>query len=210
MPRGRQPEAPLRQFCTDVAGSNAHRCPARPLAPSAPDCTRGSGVSTQQGRPDTGAPARFGYPNRPRPLLNKRGLRGLEPATGKIHDFLFWVLRFVGICARAPVCLSAFISQTLVPSSRAAFKQARACDPWPVPPPLWGRWSGVCKPGARRRRRLRLYDAAHSLLTVALGTLNWLLLGYPTRPPPEARAGAPLSSEQSSIQDRPLCTSFAL
>ena len=93
----------------------------------------------------------------------------------------------------------------LQPAHLCAYKRAPARDPWPVPPPApWRRWSGnvSAKPGARRRRKMRLLSAAYDVLRVLIPTLNWLLLGFPRSPCPECRAGAPMSSEQSSIVDR--------
>ena len=58
------------------------------------------------------------------------------------------------------------------------------------------------RPGARRRRKMRLLSAAYDVLRALIPTLNWLLLGFPRSPCPECRAGAPLASEQSSIVDR--------
>ena len=40
------------------------------------------------------------------------------------------------------------------------------------------------------------------MLSVIISMLNWLLLGFPKQPPPEARAGAPITEEQSAVQDR--------
>ena len=45
-------------------------------------------------------------------------------------------------------------------------------------------------------------ESVRPLLAVVISVLNWLLLGYPKNPPPEARAGAPLTEEQCAIQDR--------
>ena len=40
------------------------------------------------------------------------------------------------------------------------------------------------------------------MLSVIISVLNWLLLGFPKKPPPEARAGAPITEEQCAVQDR--------
>ena len=49
---------------------------------------------------------------------------------------------------------------------------------------------------------MKFHTTALAMLAVVISVLNWLLLGYPKNPPPEARAGAPLTEEQCAIQDR--------
>ena len=133
--------------------------------------------------------------------LPSKSFRDLNLKPGVVHKFTDWALGFIGISLRTPVCLSSFVLKSLVPSARTAYKRVDARDIWPVPPPRWS-WSGPSNPGARRRRRKTLYFAASCILAVVISTLNWLLLGYPKEPPAEARAGAPITAEQSSVQDR--------
>ena len=100
------------------------------------------------------------------------------------------------------MCLAAFLAKSLKPASCHAYEPAASGDIWPVLPPLWRRWSGPCNPAAKRRRSARHHAIAHALLSACISVLNWLLLGYPKKPPPGARAGAPISPAQSAVQDR--------
>ena len=129
----------------------------------------------------------LGFGSGPLPFKSFRDLN-LKP--GVVHKFTDWALGFIGVSLRTPVCLSSFVLKSFVPSARTAYKRADARDIWPVPPPRWS-WSGPSNPGA-----------ASCILAVVISTLNWLLLGYPKEPPAEARAGAPITAEQSSVQDR--------
>ena len=123
----------------------------------------------------------------------------LEP--GVLHDFVSWALGFLGILTRTPTCLGAYVIASLSSPSCTAYKRGGPRDLWPVPKPRWS-WSGNRNPGAKRRRRLRFHTTALAMLSVIISMLNWLLLGFPKQPPPEARAGAPITEEQSAVQDR--------
>ena len=74
-------------------------------------------------------------------------------------------------------------------------------DLWPCPPPRW-RWTAAAKPSPRKRKRRRFLEAKAKVLQVVVCTLNWLSLGYPKSPPPEARLGAPISSQQHDMLER--------
>ena len=197
-------ETDASQFCFGRPGSHRPRL-CKPSAFCAPACSRGAVISTGQVPQRSSSSALPGPIPKAAPFTPKE-LKGLDFKPGMSHVFVDWVYGFLGITARSPLCLASFIAQSLHrPRACTAYKRAPARDPWPVPPPApWRRWSGnvSAKPGTRRRRKMRLLSAAYDVLRVLIPTLNWLLLGFPRSPCPECRAGAPLSSEQSSIVDR--------
>ena len=125
---------------------------------------------------------------------------GFKP--GDQHVFDYWVQGFLMTVSNAPVCLSAFIRTSLQPVPLTAYKLTSVSDDiWPVPPPQRVRRWSAGKLGPRRRRRVRLASTAFNLLRVVVCCLNWLALGNPKAPPPEARVGAPITPEQSSVMD---------
>ena len=125
---------------------------------------------------------------------------GFKP--GDQHVFDYWVQGFLMTVSNAPVCLSAFIRTSLKPAPLTAYKLTSVSDDiWPVPPPQRVRRWSAGKLGPRRRRRERLASTAFNLLRVIICCLNWLALGNPKAPPPEARVGASISPEQSSVMD---------
>ena len=181
----------MQQFCTDAVKEPV-ACKPEPLSFSRVSaCTLDTSGSAEEQRPGTARElppqdAAFTSPKFP---YSVKQFKGLHFKPGDSHVFVEWAWGFLGICSRAPVCLAAFIAKSLR-------------DIWPVPPPLWCRWSGSCNPGAKRRRRARRRAIAHALLSACVAVLNWLLLGYPKEPPAGARAGAPISPAQSAVEDR--------
>lgn len=71
----------------------------------------------------------------------------------------------------------------------------------PVPPVRW-RWTAASRLGRRRRRRRRYLRVRAELLNLALITLNWETLGFPSVAPPGARAGEFLTTQQHSAVER--------
>ena len=126
----------------------------------------------------------------------------LSLAPGSVHVFDSWVQGFLRICSRTPICLGAYVRLSLQPSPCTAYEPTEFGDDiWPVPPPAWRCWSGPCKLGPRRRRKQRTLSSAYALVQRVVCCLNWLTLGYPKVPPPQARVGAPCTAEQSSVID---------
>ena len=197
-------ETPLQQFCREVVQEPA-ACKPEPLSFSCVSaCTLDTPGSAEEQKPRTARelPPQSAAFTSPKFPFNAKRFKGLSLKPGDSHVFVDWAWGFLGICSRAPVCLAAFLAKSLKPASCHAYEPAASGDIWPVPPPLWRRWSGPCNPGAKRRRRARHHAIAHALLSACISVLNWLLLGYPKEPPPGARAGAPISPAQSAVQDR--------
>ena len=134
------------------------------------------------------------------------GPRPESPATAipdEPVDFLHWVDHFLSLSGSARAGLGSFIRLSLAPSACTVQPAPRgAGDVWPVPPPC--RWTAhsQCKPNPRRRRRHHLLARARSVLRMQVCCLNWLALGCPTVPPPNACiGGAPLSASQQQALD---------
>ena len=126
----------------------------------------------------------------------------LSLAPGSVHVFDSWVQGFLRTCSRTPICLGAYVRLSLQPSPCTAYEPTEFGDDiWPVPPPAWCCWSGPCKLGPRRRRKQRSLSFAYALVQRVVCCLNWLTLGYPKVPPPQARVGASCTAEQSSVID---------
>ena len=99
-----------------------------------------------------------------------------------------------------PCSFNTFRSKALVPAwlSRTVGLPTNRKPLWPVPPPLW-RWTGNNSPNPKQRRRRRACYAQFLLLQRIVCFLNWVTLGYPDRPPPEAQAGEPWTDAQYEV-----------
>lgn len=54
----------------------------------------------------------------------------------------------------------------------------------------------------RRRQRLRFNRAKHDLLAIVICALKFEVLGFPKHAPPNAQAGAHISSQQHAVIER--------
>ena len=97
--------------------------------------------------------------------------------------------------------LTSFAATSLVAPKSCNMKGNPDGSLWPIPPPRW-RWMDCKHLNPRRRQRLRFNRAKHDLLVLVICSLNFEVLGFPTRAPPNARLGAYISSQQHAVIER--------
>lgn len=127
------------------------------------------------------------------------------PAFDVKSDTTLSFLKFLHACLKinmhSHVGLRDFVLKSLERDPRAVQPHCKMRDLWPCPPPVW-KWTGCNKPSPRRRRLRRFWQLRNLVVQQIVCTLNWEALGHIKVPPPAARVGAPLSSDQLSMIER--------
>lgn len=124
-----------------------------------------------------------------------------DAAGSEEYSFLKILDASLQVNMRTHVGLRDFILLSLEYDPHTVHSGRPSGDLLPCPPPRWS-WTGSSKPSPKRRRRIRFHVFKHRLIQQIVATLNWEALGHVKRPPPAARVGFPLSSEQVSMLDR--------
>ncbi len=98
-----------------------------------------------------------------------------------------------------PSALTAFAKQSMHDS--CTVDSTLSGSLWPVPIPRWS-WTAASRLGPRRRRRRHFFHIRHQLLQLTVISLNWEVLGFMSKPPPQATIGGHMSPQQHEILER--------